>query len=154
MTGVWVIAWLYALFTLVGAWYVWWPDMRRGVGRVFATGRLRRRLPAVMRHGTPREGGRGTLNPEDYLYACGGHLERTAASGSGLVAANTQQAAWQALVARNTARLDATRAASPDSRPELVTPLEWRATQAQQRHETLEERTRRAMAERAWRGPW
>lgn len=87
----------------------------------------RRRVPPLVRHGTPRDGGRGTLAPQDDLYPSSGHLEQTAALGSGLVA----------------------------PRPEMTVIIEnvdmdqhrWMATQAAQRpRETPEEAMRRRNA--------
>jgi hypothetical protein len=59
--------------------------VERDVMRLIRRWLARRRLPAIMRKGTPREGGRGALSSRDDLYASSGHLERTAANGCGLV---------------------------------------------------------------------
>ena len=74
-----------ALFVFLAAWGIWCGWLRDPTVKACARWAARRRLPSVMRTSTPRDGGRGMLNPEDCLYACGGHLERTAASGFGLV---------------------------------------------------------------------
>lgn len=87
--------------------------------------RSRRAVPPLVRHGAPRESGRGALAPQDHPCQFSGQLERTAQSGAGLVA---------------------TLSVAEQQRRYMQT--------AQRPRETPNEVVRRANTERAWRGPW